>query len=86
MSYSVATKGAIVGYTPNNTTTTRGVVIPDTASTNVGTQAIAVQGGMYGAMSTGAQFLAQMPDGSTRWCVFDDRSTFANPLVRPVGP
>ena len=84
MTFSVGTKGAIAGMAPNNTTTTRGVVIPDTAPTNSGTTCVAREGGFKNAMSTGAQVLVQMPDGSQRWCVFGDGSTFANPILYPV--
>lgn len=98
MTYSVGNKGAIQqtgNAPPNNSTTTRGAVVADSCATNNGAATcIAVginipgyrAGGMHNAMSEGAQFLAQMPDGSTRWCVFDDRSRTDYPIIVPVSP
>lgn len=88
MTYSVGTKGAIVGNEfPNNLTTTRGVVVPDSANSNAGTAlCTAVKGGNHQAMATGTQVLAQMPDGSTRWCIFAEGSTAENPKLLPVSP
>ena len=89
MTYTIGTKGAISGGAnfPNNLTTTRGGVIPDTCQTNNSTTSVCSNaGGMQNAMSDGSQVLVQMPDGTQRWCVFDGLSTFNNPILVPVGP
>jgi hypothetical protein len=87
MTFSVGTKGAIVGNEfPNNLTTTRGVVLPDSVTSNLGTQSSAITQGIHACMRLGQQVLVQMPDGSQRWCTFAEGSTGAYPKLLPVGP
>ena len=89
MTYTIGTKGALAGSDfPNNSTTTRGVVLPDTTSnSNLGSNAtVATAQGYHAAMRQGSQILVQMPDGSTRWCVHADNSRFDSPILIPVSP
>jgi hypothetical protein len=49
---------------------------------------VAVSAVALGAcMKRGSQILVKFPDGSQRWCTLDsERSTYANPVILPVGP
>ena len=87
--YSVGVKGALAGSDfPNNSTTTRGVVLPDsTPNSNLGANAVVpTTYGYHATMRLGAQVLVRMPDGSQQWCVHGDSSKFDNPVLIPVGP
>ena len=80
--YSVGLYGSLAGqaFVP-----AKQAELPDADSSN--TACAVTAGAMAGTMQTGAQVLAKMPDGSQRWCTIDpERSTFAKPVLLPVGP
>ncbi len=75
MTYSLSITGAGAGYLFGN----KNLTISDSVAERVGTR--------RGAMMTNTPFLAQGPDGSQQWYTFDaERSTTANPVLKPVGP
>ena len=74
--YSLAVKGQLAEATPSPV---NNVLIGDSAARSPGAQ-------QY-AMWQGNQILCKNPDGSLQWYTFDaERSTPANPVLRPVGP
>lgn len=80
--YSVTLSGSLAGspFVPGGE-----IDIPDADAASNGVNVTAAAFGA--AQQSGSQILCKFPDGSQRWCLIDaERSTFANPILVPVGP
>ena len=81
--YSVGLYGTLAG---SSFVPAKQIEVPD-ADENTTPNSVAVTAAAFGgAMARGQQMLCKFPDGSQRWCLIDERSTFANPILRPVSP